>query len=54
LTLNEVITLTWPTMEFVKQIEFPGAFFEHFEIFFITIWLLNMFTTFFINSTFAA
>ncbi|WP_243014291.1 GerAB/ArcD/ProY family transporter [Brevibacillus sp. FSL L8-0520] len=49
LTLNEVITLTWPTMEFVKQIEFPGAFFEHFEIFFITIWLLNMFTTFFIN-----
>ncbi|MEJ8546039.1 GerAB/ArcD/ProY family transporter [Brevibacillus borstelensis] len=49
LTLNEVATLTWPTMEFVKQIEFPGAFFEHFEIFFITVWLLNMFTTFFIN-----
>ncbi|QQE76255.1 GerAB/ArcD/ProY family transporter [Brevibacillus composti] len=49
LTLEEVKTLTWPTMEFVKQIEFPGAFFEHFEIFFISIWILNMFTTFFIN-----
>lgn len=49
LTLEEVKTLTWPTMEFVKQIEFPGAFFEHFEIFFISIWILNMFTTFFID-----
>ncbi|USG68057.1 spore germination protein [Brevibacillus ruminantium] len=49
LTLEETKTLTWPTMEFVKQIEFPGAFFEHFEIFFISIWLLNMFTTFFVD-----
>lgn len=46
LTAHEVKALTWPTMEFVKQIEFPGAFFEHYELFFMVIWVLSIFTTF--------
>ncbi|OAJ76243.1 spore gernimation protein [Brevibacillus sp. SKDU10] len=46
LTAHEVKTLTWPTMEFVKQIEFPGAFFEHYELFFMVIWVFSIFTTF--------
>lgn len=45
-TIEEVKTLTWPTMELAKEIEFPGAFFERFESFIIVIWTLAIYTSF--------
>jgi spore germination protein len=45
LTVNEVKTLTWPTIEVIRTIEFPGAFFSNFEILFIAVWVIEMFTT---------
>ncbi|RNB90420.1 hypothetical protein EDM56_07875 [Brevibacillus fluminis] len=46
LTEREVMTLTWPLMEFTRSIEFPGGFFENFEILFFIIWLIRFFSTF--------
>ncbi|WP_167568977.1 GerAB/ArcD/ProY family transporter [Brevibacillus migulae] len=46
LSVQAVKTLTWPTIEVIRSIEFPGAFFTNFEILFITVWVIEMFTTF--------
>lgn len=54
LTVDEVKTLTWPTMELTKEIEFPGAFFERFESFFIVVWTLAIYTTFTASHYFAS
>lgn len=45
LSVEAVKTLTWPTIEVIKTIEFPGAFFTNFEILFIAVWAIEMFTT---------
>lgn len=44
--VDEVKTLTWPTIAMAKEIEFPGAFFERFESFFMVVWTLAIYTTF--------
>lgn len=46
LTVDEMKTLTWPTASFVNSIEYPGGFVENFQIFFIIVWILAIFTTF--------
>lgn len=46
LTVQEVRTLTFPTMELVKSIEVKGLFLERFETFFILIWIITTFTTY--------
>lgn len=46
LTEKEVMTLTWPLMEFTRGIEIPGGFFENFEVLFFIIWLIRFFSTF--------
>jgi spore germination protein len=46
LSVEAVKTLTWPTIEVIRAIEFPGAFFANFEILFIAVWAIEMFTTF--------
>jgi len=46
LSVEAVKTLTWPTIEVIRNIEFPGAFFTNFEILFIAVWVIEMFTTF--------
>lgn len=43
--LDTVETLTWPTIEVIKTIEIPGAFFTNFEILFIAVWVIQIFIT---------
>ncbi|MFV8827774.1 GerAB/ArcD/ProY family transporter [Alkalihalobacterium sp. APHAB7] len=38
-------TITFPTVEAVKEIELPGAFFERLESLMITIWIMTIFNT---------
>ncbi|PYI52231.1 GerAB/ArcD/ProY family transporter [Paenibacillus flagellatus] len=46
LTVDEVKTLTWPTMSVAKNIELPGGFFERFESVFSVLWVISMYTAF--------
>lgn len=46
LTVDEVKTLTWPTMSVAKDIELPGGFFERFESLFSVLWVISMYATF--------
>lgn len=46
LTIDETLTLTWPTATFVNSIDYPGGFLENFQIFFIIVWVLAIYTTF--------
>ncbi|RNB89490.1 spore gernimation protein [Brevibacillus fluminis] len=45
LSVDVVKTLTWPTIEVIRSIEIPGAFFSNFELFFIVVWTIQIFTT---------
>jgi len=38
--------LTWPTLEIAKEIEFPGYFYERYEMILILFWMTLLFTTF--------
>jgi spore germination protein len=46
LTVDEVKTLTWPTATLINTIEYLGAFIENFQIFFMIVWVLSMYSTF--------
>lgn len=46
LSVEEVKTLTWPTMSVAKNIELPGGFFERFESLFSVLWVISMYTAF--------
>ncbi|WP_079911571.1 endospore germination permease [Paenibacillus sp. 32352] len=46
LTVDEVKTVTWPTMSVAKDIDLPGGFFERFESFFSVLWVISMYTAF--------
>ncbi|NSW90543.1 MAG: GerAB/ArcD/ProY family transporter [Firmicutes bacterium] len=46
LTVDEVKTLTWPLASLVNSIEYPGGFVENFQIFFLIIWVLAIYTTY--------
>lgn len=48
LTLEEVKTLTWPLMSLAMSFELPGGFFERLESLLVLIFVMYMFTTFFI------
>lgn len=50
----EVKTLAWPTVEVIKEIEFPGSFFANFEILFIVVWVIEIFTTYTMGYYFAS
>ncbi|WP_025677436.1 GerAB/ArcD/ProY family transporter [Paenibacillus polymyxa] len=45
MSVEEVSQLQWPVVSFAQQIEFPGAFLERFEIFFIILWTIKIFMT---------
>ncbi|WP_167568979.1 GerAB/ArcD/ProY family transporter [Brevibacillus migulae] len=52
---SEVVrTLTWPTIEVIRSIEIPGAFFSNFELFFIVIWVIEMYTTLVVSHYFSS
>lgn len=46
LGVEEATTLTWPSMELVKGISFPGGFFENFEVLMIGVWIILMFMSY--------
>lgn len=45
LTIDEVKTLTWPLASFVNAIEYPGGFVENFQVFFLIVWIMSIYTT---------
>lgn len=46
LTVEETKTLTWPTASLINSIEYPGGFVENFQIFFLIVWILAVYTTY--------
>ncbi|MEB2272704.1 spore gernimation protein [Priestia megaterium] len=46
LSVPEVKTTVWPTIEFVQTHEVKGIFFERLELFLLIVWLLQFFLTF--------
>lgn len=46
LTVDEVKTLTWPTTSLVNYIEYSGGFVENFQVFFLIVWMLAIYSTF--------
>ncbi|WP_339314743.1 GerAB/ArcD/ProY family transporter [Paenibacillus sp. FSL R10-2734] len=46
LTINSVMTSTWPTIDLVRSFEITGFFFERFEFPLLVIWLMQMFCNF--------
>lgn len=45
LTIDDVVTLTFPTIELVRSFELTGIFFERYESFLFAVWILQIFTT---------
>lgn len=46
LSVDGVVTRTWPTISLFRSFEFRGIFFERFETLLLVIWLMQIFTTF--------
>ncbi|USK57743.1 spore germination protein (plasmid) [Cytobacillus solani] len=46
LSIDGVVTRTWPTLELIRSFEIPGLFFERFESFLLGIWIMQMFATY--------
>ncbi len=46
LSIDSVITSTWPTLDLVRSFEIAGFFFERFEFPLLVIWLMQMFCNF--------
>ena len=41
-----VLTKTWPTIDLIRSFEIQGLIFERFESLLLTIWIMQIFTTF--------
>ncbi|MHA6528947.1 GerAB/ArcD/ProY family transporter [Paenibacillus sp. BAC0078] len=53
LSIDSVITSTWPTIDLVRSFEISGFFFERFEFPLLVIWMMQMFcifSSFFFNA----
>ncbi|MGN7759874.1 GerAB/ArcD/ProY family transporter [Paenibacillus sp. 22594] len=46
LSIDSVITSTWPTIDLVRSFEISGFFFERFEFPLLVIWMMQMFCNF--------
>ncbi|MFE4709011.1 spore germination protein [Peribacillus simplex] len=46
LSIDGVITRTWPTLDLIRSFEVSGLIFERFESLLLVIWVMQMFTTF--------
>lgn len=46
LSIDGVVTRTWPTIELMRSFEIPGLIFERFESFLLVIWIMQIFATF--------
>lgn len=45
LTVDDVTTVSWPTISFVQSFEVEGIFVERLELFLLVTWILQFFTT---------
>ncbi|MFE4118506.1 GerAB/ArcD/ProY family transporter [Priestia sp. YIM B13448] len=43
--VSETITLTWPTISLIQSFEIQGVFFQRFDMFLLTIWIFQFFST---------
>ncbi len=46
LSVDGMVTRTWPTLELMRSFEIPGLVFERFESLLVVIWIMQIFTTF--------
>lgn len=46
LTVEGVVTRTWPTMDLIRSFELSGLIFERFESFLLVIWIMQIYSTF--------
>ncbi|NUJ15244.1 GerAB/ArcD/ProY family transporter [Bacillus glycinifermentans] len=49
LSVDGVVTRTWPTLDLMRSFEIPGLVFERFESLLLTIWIMQLFATFAIS-----
>ncbi|WP_078412040.1 spore germination protein [Priestia abyssalis] len=46
LSIDGVVTRTWPTIDLIRSFEVPGLIFERFESLLLVIWIMQLFSTF--------
>lgn len=46
LSVDGVLTRTWPTIDLMRSFEMPGLIFERFESLLLVIWIMQIFTSF--------
>lgn len=46
LSVDGVITRTWPSIDLIRSFEIPGLIFERFESLLLVIWIMQIFSTF--------
>jgi len=46
LSVDGVVTRTWPTIDLMRSFEIPGLLFERFESLLLVIWIMQIFATF--------
>ena len=49
LSVEGVVTRTWPTIDLMRSFELQGLIFERFESLLLVIWIMQLFTTFVIS-----
>lgn len=49
LSVEGVVTRTWPGLDLMRSFEIPGLIFERFESFLLVIWIMQLFATFIIT-----
>ncbi|MDQ0200181.1 spore germination protein [Neobacillus ginsengisoli] len=49
LSVDEVVTRTWPTLDLIRSFELTGLIFERFDSLLLVVWIMQMFTTFTIS-----
>ncbi|MDR4946109.1 spore germination protein [Neobacillus cucumis] len=46
LSVDGVVTRTWPSLDLIRSFEIPGLIFERFESMLLVIWIMQIFATF--------
>jgi spore germination protein len=46
LSVDGVVTRTWPTIDLMRSFEIPGLIFERFESLLLVVWIMQIFSTF--------
>ncbi|RAS86347.1 spore germination protein [Priestia endophytica] len=49
LSVDGVVTRTWPTLDLIRSFELTGLIFERFDSLLLVVWIMQMFTSFAIN-----